>query len=124
MFVFLGRFGGYLIQEGIIQGGDVLTVSGRKWMMLITLTIPQHDLVTITTHCPFCLSLQVFFSVLIGAFALGQAFPNLEVLLTAAGASDTILEIINRVTPFPPRYWEGVNPVLFLSLLLYIEISA
>ena len=34
---------------------------------------------------------------LIGAFALGQAGPNLQVLLTAAGAADTIFETIERV---------------------------
>ena len=40
---------------------------------------------------------QVFFAVLIGAFALGQAGPNIQLLLTAAGASGTVFEIINRV---------------------------
>ena len=40
---------------------------------------------------------QVSFAVLIGAFALGQAGPNLEVLLTAAGAGGTIFKVIGRV---------------------------
>ncbi len=42
-------------------------------------------------------SIQVFFAVLIGAFSLGQAAPNLENLLTAAGAAGTIFETIDRV---------------------------
>jgi len=40
---------------------------------------------------------QVFFNVVIAAFSLGQAFPNLENLLTAAGAAVAIFEIIARV---------------------------
>ena len=45
-----------------------------------------------------CMSLfQVFFAVLIGAFALGQAGPNVEGLFTAAGAAGTIFETIDRV---------------------------
>lgn len=41
---------------------------------------------------------QVFFAVLIGAFALGQAGPNMEALFTAAGAAGTIFETIDRVS--------------------------
>ena len=40
----------------------------------------------------------MFFNVLIGAFALGQAMPNLENLMSAAGASTTIFQIIDRVS--------------------------
>ena len=39
----------------------------------------------------------MIFGVLIGAFSLGQAAPNLEDLLTAAGASGAIFDIIDRV---------------------------
>ena len=46
---------------------------------------------------PICL-FQVFFAVLIGAFALGQAGPNMEALFTAAGAAGTIFETIDRVS--------------------------
>ena len=35
---------------------------------------------------------------LIAAFALGQMGPNAQLLLTAAGASGTIFEIIDRVS--------------------------
>lgn len=58
------RFGGFLIQQEIIQTGDMLAV---------------------------------FFAVIIGAFALGQAAPNVESLLTAAGAAGEIFETIDRV---------------------------
>ena len=41
--------------------------------------------------------LAVFFAVIIGAFALGQAAPNIESVLTAAGAAGQIFETIDRV---------------------------
>ena len=34
---------------------------------------------------------------IIGAISLGQAAPNLENLMTAAGAAGAIFEVINRV---------------------------
>lgn len=40
----------------------------------------------------------MFFAILIGAFALGQAGPNLEGLFTAAGAAGSIFETIDRVS--------------------------
>ena len=40
---------------------------------------------------------QVFFAVLIGAFSLGQAVPYFQKLVTAAGASIPIYDIIDRV---------------------------
>ena len=42
--------------------------------------------------------LAVFFSVLIGALSLGQAFPNLQNLFEAAGAAGTIYDTIDRVS--------------------------
>ena len=42
--------------------------------------------------------LAVFFSVLIGAFSIGQAGPNLQNLFEAAGAAGTIYETIDRVS--------------------------
>ena len=42
--------------------------------------------------------LAVFFSVLIGAISLGQAFPNLQNLFEAAGAAGTIYDTIDRVS--------------------------
>lgn len=41
--------------------------------------------------------LAVFFAVIIGAFSLGQAGPNAESLVTAAGAAGEVFEIIDRV---------------------------
>ena len=49
---------------------------------------------------------QVFFAVLIGAFALGQAGPYVENLLTAAGSATTIFKTIDRVS-----VWVGVGCV-------------
>ena len=41
--------------------------------------------------------LAVFFAVIIGAFSLGQAGPNAESLVTAAGAAGEVFEIIDKV---------------------------
>ena len=47
------------------------------------------------------------FGVLIGAFSLGQAAPNLEGLLTAAGVSVAIFDIIDRVCKLGFVYLSG-----------------
>ena len=41
--------------------------------------------------------MQSFISLITGAFSLGQAAPNMENFMTAAGASVTIYETIDRV---------------------------
>ena len=53
-----------------------------------------------TARSMFLPSPQTFFAVLIGAFALGQAAPNMENLLTAAGAAGSIYDTIDRVRIF------------------------
>ena len=40
---------------------------------------------------------QVLFAILLGAFAVGKAGPNVEALLTAAGSAGAVLQIINKV---------------------------
>ena len=40
----------------------------------------------------------MFFGVLIGAFALGQAAPNAEAFSSALGAAGAIFEVIKRVS--------------------------
>ena len=40
---------------------------------------------------------QVFFSVIIGIFSLGQAVPHLEKFVSAAGASVAVYGIIDQV---------------------------
>lgn len=45
-------------------------------------------------------SMQVFFCVLVGAFSLGQASPNLESMANARGAAYEIYAIINKVFIF------------------------
>ena len=47
------------------------------------------------------LQMQVFFAVLIGAFSIGQAAPNFDKLITAAGASIAIYNVIDRVSSQP-----------------------
>ena len=46
--------------------------------------------------------MQVLFALLIGAISIGQAGPNLEKLVTAAGASISIYDIIDRVRAAKP----------------------
>ena len=43
--------------------------------------------------------LTVFFAILIGAFMIGQAGPNLQKLVQAQAAAGAIYEVINRVSP-------------------------
>ncbi len=54
--------------------------------------------------------LTVFFSVLIGALSLGQASPNLENLLTAAGAASSVYATIDRTPPIDSYSDEGIKP--------------
>lgn len=43
---------------------------------------------------------QVFFSVLIGAFSIGQTAPSIEAFASARGAAYTIFNIIDNVSIF------------------------
>ena len=54
--------------------------------------------------------LAVFFSVIIGAFSLGQAGPNLENLLTAAGSSTVVYQTIDRTPSIDSSSTEGKKP--------------
>ena len=44
-----------------------------------------------------CCCYQVFFCIVIGAFAIGTAAPNLEKITTARAAAYTIWNLIDRV---------------------------
>ncbi len=54
--------------------------------------------------------LTVFFCVVIAAFSLGQASPNIEALFTAAGAASTVYETIDRIPPIDSSSDEGAKP--------------
>ena len=56
----------------------------------------------------FYLFCQVFFCVLIGAFALGNAFPNLQNLASARGAAYTIYGIMDNVSYLPIHLRAGL----------------
>ena len=47
--------------------------------------------------------MQAFFSVLVGAFALGQAAPSSEALSTALGSAGAIFDAIKRVSELLPH---------------------
>ncbi|XP_051465832.1 ATP-binding cassette sub-family B member 5 isoform X2 [Apus apus] len=54
--------------------------------------------------------LIVFFSVLIGAFSLGQAAPNLEAVANARGAAYEVYQIINKKRLIDSSSKEGYKP--------------
>eukprot|EP00079_Xenopus_tropicalis_P036577 XP_017950348.1 PREDICTED: multidrug resistance protein 1 [Xenopus tropicalis] len=54
--------------------------------------------------------LIVFFSVLVGTFALGQATPNIESLANARGAAFAVYNIINKHRPIDSSSEEGHKP--------------
>jgi ABC-type multidrug transport system fused ATPase/permease subunit len=52
----------------------------------------------------------VFFSVLTGAFSLGQAMPYVSLVSTAIGAASTLFAIIDRVPDIDPYSDAGIKP--------------
>ncbi|XP_069504348.1 ATP-dependent translocase ABCB1-like [Ambystoma mexicanum] len=54
--------------------------------------------------------LIVFFAVMIGAFSLGQAAPNLESIANARGAAYEVYKIIEKVRPIDSGSKEGFKP--------------
>lgn len=65
-----------------------------------------------------CDVIQVFFGVMIGAFSLGHAAPNLQSFATARGAAYVVWQIIDRVgTPF--SNWS----VYYVALTLYLTLT-
>lgn len=57
---------------------------------------------------------QVFFAILIGAFSLGQAAPNLELLQVASGAGGAIFETIDRVSDTTKHFLTQFDVILTL----------
>ncbi|KAJ3106313.1 ATP-binding cassette, sub-B (MDR TAP), member 4 [Phlyctochytrium planicorne] len=54
--------------------------------------------------------LNVFFSIIIGAFSLGQAGPNVTAIASAVGAAKKIFSTIDRVSPIDAFSEEGDKP--------------
>eukprot|EP00731_Ephydatia_muelleri_P002337 Em0001g2337a len=67
--------------------------------------------------------LTSFFALIIGAFALGQAAPNMESLTTAAGASVIIYETMDRVPPINSDSDEGEVPEGFDSAVEFKDVQ-
>ncbi|XP_023776219.1 multidrug resistance protein 1-like isoform X1 [Cyanistes caeruleus] len=61
-------------------------------------------------HYDISCVLIVFFSVLIGAFSLGQAAPNLETVASARGAAYEVYKIINKKRLIDSSSKEGYKP--------------
>ena len=51
-----------------------------------------------TTASLFSLHFQVFFSVIMGSFALGNALPEIETFATALGSATAVFKVIDRVS--------------------------
>ena len=94
------RFSGFLIAQLGAAGGTVLSVSTKSSNVQSFKQCKHMNFLSVTLR-QSCFSLcsvpQAFFAVIIGAISLGQATPNLENLMTAAGAAGAIFEVINRV---------------------------
>jgi ATP-binding cassette subfamily B (MDR/TAP) protein 1 len=85
-FIFFFLFGTYSIGFGF--GGYLIAEQGAQGGDILT----------------------VFFSVIIGAFSLGQAAPNIETLLTAAGSATTVYKTIDRTPPIDSSSEAGLKP--------------
>ena len=52
---------------------------------------------SLTSRCPSLL-FQVFFSVIIGSFSLGNALPEIQTFATALGSATIVFKVIDRVS--------------------------
>ncbi|CAH1798731.1 unnamed protein product [Owenia fusiformis] len=66
--------------------------------------------------------LVVFFAVLIGAFSLGHAFPNLEALATGRGAAHGIFEIIDSESEIDSASQEGMKPANIIGNVEFSDV--
>ena len=48
-------------------------------------------------HVFYLVPMQVFFSVVLGSFSLGNALPELETFATAFGSAAVVFDVINKV---------------------------
>lgn len=86
---------GYGIKKGFVNGGSIGIVFLIMFSSYGLAFWYGSKLVREDEYTPGKL-LIVFFSVLIGAFSLGNAAPNLQNLATARGAAHTIFKIIDN----------------------------
>ncbi|XP_060638094.2 ATP-binding cassette sub-family B member 5 [Anolis sagrei] len=71
------------------------------------LTVDERDIYDIGTV------IIVFFSVLVGAFSMGEAAPNLESLANARGAAYEVFKLITQPRPIDSSSNEGFKPDKF-----------
>lgn len=55
-------------------------------------------------------SLQVFFSVMAGAFSVGNALPFINSVSTAVGCATSVFKIVERVPEIDPYSKKGLKP--------------
>lgn len=67
--------------------------------------------------------LQVFFSVLAGAYTLGNALPYLNSIGTALGSATTVFEVIDRVPEIDPYSDGGLLPLKVKGHIQFENVS-
>ncbi|KJK76279.1 Leptomycin B resistance protein [Metarhizium anisopliae BRIP 53293] len=87
-----------------------LMIAGLQIVMILgyALAFWQGSKQLIQGELPVSKLLTVLLSVLIGAFALGNAAPNVQAFTTAAAASRKVLATTDRVSPIDPMANSGI----------------
>jgi ATP-binding cassette, subfamily B (MDR/TAP), member 1 len=66
---------------------------------------------------------QVFFSVMAGAFSLGNALPFVNAVSTAVGAASTIFGIVDRTPDIDVLDPQGLKPKLCLGKIEFRGVN-
>lgn len=65
---------------------------------------------------------QVFFSVMSGAFSLGNALPFVTAVSTAIGAASTVFSVIDRIPNIDPYSYKGLTPHSFVGHVNFEDV--
>lgn len=95
-------YGCELLSRNELTPGDVFTVS---WQLVGYESASEWIFVF-----GFAVSFQVFFSVLVGAFALGNAVPFISTVAIAQGSGSIVFEVIDSKPDIDPYSKEGFIP--------------
>ena len=66
---------------------------------------------------------QVIFSVMSGAFSLGNALPFVNAVSTAMGAASSVFAIIDRVPSIDPYSHKGFKPRKIIGHISFKNVS-
>lgn len=109
-------FGASLVRDGLCTPGSIFTVLElvKDWLREFAV---QYN---IDIYKFFCNDSKVFFSVMAGAFSIGNALPFINSVSTAVGAASVIFDIIARKPRIDPYSNRGLKPH---SVSGYIELQ-